>query len=413
MADEFDRFTVRARRALTLAQSEAQRLNHQYIGTEHVLLGLVLEEGGTATNILQLLGVSLPLIRDRILQLIQPGQETVQEKLRLTAQTKGVIELAVDEARSFDYQHIGTEHLLAGLIREGSGIAYQVLHEMGINIDKVRAQMQLILKETTSTPVLPSSLVTPRKLPLGISPVFGFIVLLTLIAGYLTFQRQFYPNWTVFVFVTGGWVISLCLHELGHALVAYRGGDTAVVAKGYLTLNPLKYTHGALSVVLPLVYLALGGIGLPGGAVYINPKAIRSKELRSLTSAAGPIATAMCALILLVPFLMVEPLSIFNHFEFWAGLAFLASLEVSAVVFNLLPIPGLDGFGIIAPYLPENVLASARGFNAYTLVIIFIFFSNETFRQGFWRVVNYITSLFNLDYILIYEGYKLFRFWVN
>lgn len=413
MADEFDRFTVRTRRVLTLAQSEAQRLNHKYIGTEHVLLGLVLEEGGIATDILQLLGVSLPLVRERIAQLIEPGQEIVQEKLRLTAQTKRVIELAVDEARSFDYQHIGTEHLLAGLIREGNGIAHQVLYEMGINMDKVRAQMQLIPKETSSTPILLPSLATPSNLPLVISPVFGLIVLITLVAGYLTFQRQFYPNWTVFAFVTGGWIISLCLHEFGHALVAYWGGDKAVVEKGYLTLNPLKYTHGVLSIVLPLVYLALGGIGLPGGAVYINPKAIRSKELRSLTSAAGPVATALCAIALLVPFLMVEPINLFNHFEFWAGLAFLASLEVSALIFNLLPIPGLDGFGIIASYLPENVLASVRGFSAYTLVIIFILFSNETFGQGFWKVVTFITSLFNLDYYLIYEGFKLFQFWVN
>jgi Zn-dependent protease len=412
MADEFDRFTTRTRRVLTLAQSEAQRLNHKYIGTEHVLLGLVLEEGGIATDILQILGVSLPLVRERIAQLIEPGQEVVQEKLRLTAQTKRVIELAVDEARSFGYHYIGTEHLLAGLMREGNGIAYQVLNEMGVNLDKVRAQTRLIPVEKSSAPKLPP-LLASRKLFTSISPIFILIVFITAIAGYLTYQRQFNPSLTIFGFVTGGWIISLCLHEFSHAIVAYWGGDEGVVSKGYLTLNPLKYTHPVLSIILPLIYLALGGLGLPGGAVYINPSVIRNNGMRSLASAAGPIATAICAVALLAPFAIITDTNLFNHFEFWAGLAFLASLEVSALILTILPIPGLDGFGVISAFLPDNVLSGMRGFGSYTLVFIFILFSNKTFGEGFWTVVTFSTSVFNLDYYLVYEGFRLFKFWGN
>jgi Zn-dependent protease len=96
------------------------------------------------------------------------------------------------------------------------------------------------------------------------------------------------------------------------------------------------------------------------------------KGMRSLASAAGPIATALCAMALLFPFILISPTDIFNHFEFWAGLAFLASIEVSALVLNILPIPGLDGFGIISSFLPENVLSGVRGFGAYTLIFISI-----------------------------------------
>ncbi len=412
MAPQFDRFTKSSRHVLTLAQSEAQRLKHKYIGTEHLLLALVQGEGGVGCEILQILGVSLPLIKERIEQIVEPGQEEIEEKLSLAAPTKRVIELAVDEARRKGYHYLGTEHLLAGLIREDNGIAYQVLNEMGVTLDKVRTQMRLTPAEKSSAPKLPPLLISGKIFTI-ISPVFVLIVLITVTAGYLTYKGQFNPSVTVFVFVTGGWIISLCLHEFSHALVAYLGGDTGVEKQGYLTLNPFKYTHPVLSIVLPIVYLALGGLGLPGGAVYINSNVIRSNGMRSLASVAGPIATGICAVAVLVPFMIVDDTNLFSHFEFWAGLALLASLEVSALVFNVLPIPGLDGFGAIAPFLPDNFLASVRGFGQYTVIIIFILFYNETIGGAFWTVVNSITSLFNLDYFLVYEGLKLFQFWAN
>ncbi|MEO0540050.1 MAG: site-2 protease family protein, partial [Cyanobacteria bacterium P01_A01_bin.105] len=95
--------------------------------------------------------------------------------------------------------------------------------------------------------------------------------------------------------VFAGWVVSVCLHEFGHAVVAYWGGDTSVKDKGYLTLNPLKYTNPGLSFVMPLMFLLLGGIPLPGAAVYINQRQLRSRTWKSAVSAAGPIATLGCA----------------------------------------------------------------------------------------------------------------------
>src|SRR5271169_6830844 len=106
----------------------------------------------------------------------------------------------------------------------------------------------------------------------------------------------------VFLLVTVGWVFSVCLHEFGHALVAYKGGDYTVREKGYLTLNPIRYTDPLYSLVMPLMFLFLGGIGLPGGAVYINDHLLRSKGWRTAVSLAGPAMNALLVLLLCIPF---------------------------------------------------------------------------------------------------------------
>ncbi len=150
MADKFDRFTKRARRVLTLAQEEAQRLNHNYIGTEHLLLGLVREENGVAVRVLRDLGVDPKQVRERVERTVGRGQRTMYGKLSLTPRTKRVIELAVDEARRLGHHYIGTEHLLLGLVRAGEGVAVDVLKSLGVGLDKVRSQTARVMMESSS-----------------------------------------------------------------------------------------------------------------------------------------------------------------------------------------------------------------------------------------------------------------------
>ena len=139
MADKFDKFTERARKVLTLAQEEAQRFNHNYIGTEHLLLGLVREGDGVAARVLTNLGVELPKVRTAVEFIIGRGDRMVIGEIGLTPRAKKVIELAVDEARRLNHHYIGTEHLLLGLVREGEGIAAGVLESLGVSLEKVRA----------------------------------------------------------------------------------------------------------------------------------------------------------------------------------------------------------------------------------------------------------------------------------
>jgi hypothetical protein len=138
---------------------------------------------------------------------------------------------------------------------------------------------------------------------MGVSPIFiSLVVFTTAMAGFLWFEIGNNPQLFMFAFIIGGWIISLCLHEFGHAVTAFWGGDESVEDKGYLTLNPLKYTHPIISIVIPLIMVLMGGIGFPGGAVYIDIHALRKPWYRSLVSAAGPFANFICLLLLALPF---------------------------------------------------------------------------------------------------------------
>ncbi len=153
MNDKFEKFTERARKVLSLAQDEAQRFNHNYIGTEHLLLGLVREGDGVAAKVLANLGVELNKVRSAVEFIIGRGDRIVLGEIGLTPRAKKVIELAVDEARRLNHHYIGTEHLLLGLVREGEGIAAGVLESLGVNLEKVRTQtIQVLNGSATGMP---------------------------------------------------------------------------------------------------------------------------------------------------------------------------------------------------------------------------------------------------------------------
>ena len=144
--DPFVKFTDRARSVLTLAQDEAQRFNHNYIGTEHLLLGLVREGDGVAAQALENMNVELAKVRTAVEFIIGRGDRPVVGEVGLTPRAKRVIELAIDEARRFGHNYIGTEHLVLGLVLEGEGIAAGVLESLGVNFDRVRHEVIRVLE---------------------------------------------------------------------------------------------------------------------------------------------------------------------------------------------------------------------------------------------------------------------------
>ncbi len=211
-----------------------------------------------------------------------------------------------------------------------------------------------------------------------------------------------------FIVVLIGWVFSLCLHEFSHALVAYYGGDTTVREKGYLTFNPLKYTHPVYSLVLPLIFLLLGGIGLPGGAVYIETWRLRSRGWVSAVSLAGPAANLLLALVL-GTVLRFAPA---NAGGVWPGLAFLAFLQVSALVLNLIPLPPFDGFGALEPHLPDSLRASmAQVRGMLPFVVFFLLWYIPVVNNGFWWLVTFLAHLVGVPLGLAQAGLSGFMFW--
>src|SRR5581483_1294938 len=158
--DRFDRFTKRARNVLNFAQEEAQSFQHNYIGTEHLLLGLIRENGSVAAQVLNNLGVEANRVRQAVEAIIGHGDHPVSGMVGLTPRAKRVIELAVDEARRFDHHYIGTEHLLLGLLREKEGVAARVLDSLGVNFEETHQAIIQVLNqrqqdEASSSPPVP------------------------------------------------------------------------------------------------------------------------------------------------------------------------------------------------------------------------------------------------------------------
>jgi ATP-dependent Clp protease ATP-binding subunit ClpC len=141
----FERFTDRARRVVVLAQEEARLLNHNYIGTEHILLGLIHEGEGVAAKALESLGIALEGVRQQVEEIIGQGQQAPSGHIPFTPRAKKVLELSLREALQLGHNYIGTEHILLGLIREGEGVAAQVLVKLGADLNRVRQQVLQLL----------------------------------------------------------------------------------------------------------------------------------------------------------------------------------------------------------------------------------------------------------------------------
>lgn len=227
--------------------------------------------------------------------------------------------------------------------------------------------------------------------------------------------------WLVGIVICAGWIFSLCLHEFSHALVAYWGGDTSVKQKGYLTFNPLKYADPGYSIALPLMFLLIGGLGLPGGAVYINQESLRNRWWQSAVSAAGPIANILLAVLLSIAFQLaigsgLESIERIDGGSFLSSsIAFLIHLQVFAAILNLLPMPGFDGYGIIEPWLSDRLQAKFDRLSNYsTLILIGLFWYVPWFNDWVFDLVKVITDrVLNVPDVFIDLGSDLFTNPIN
>jgi Zn-dependent protease len=207
--------------------------------------------------------------------------------------------------------------------------------------------------------------------------------------------------WAVII----AWVLTVTLHELAHGIVAHLGGDYTIRERGGLTLNPLQYVDPVMSILLPVLFLLLGGIPLPGGATYVRRDLLRSRRWDSAVSAAGPAANLILFFILLIPIHpavgWIDPEAPVNQWTtaqlFVAAMAF---LQLFAVVLNLVPIPPLDGFGIIGPYLDPELRAKLTTPPQSTMLFIGFFVALwyvEPFRNALFSIMGHFTALFGVN----------------
>jgi Zn-dependent protease len=244
-----------------------------------------------------------------------------------------------------------------------------------------------------------------------ISPSFLGLVAAFLIVGAIMYATPQFARGAVFPFVVAGWLITLCLHEFGHAYTAYRFGDYTVREKGYLTLDPIKYADPVTSILFPVLILAIGGLGLPGGAVYIQKHLFREKWEMSACSAAGP-AFDFVSLMAIVAILTLFAGPLASAPILKASLVLLAMLQTSSILFNLLPVPGFDGWGIIEPYLPRDIQESAMRVGplaALGLIAVFLFVPGVA--SAFWGVIFSIMKLFGLELNEAFRAFRMFQFW--
>ncbi|ADG98235.1 peptidase M50 [Segniliparus rotundus DSM 44985] len=221
------------------------------------------------------------------------------------------------------------------------------------------------------------------------SPVFLGVLAATALGGALAWfgdPGEPLSKLGAFVFVLAGWLVTLCLHEFGHAFAAWRFGDHDVAIKGYLDLDIRRYTDPLNSLVIPLVIILIGGIGLPGAAVYLDTQWMQKKK-RTIVSLAGPGANLLAAVVLLGAGALGGGVPLFRqtlggadgelvfgsgHLVFWGAVEFLGLLQVFALVINLLPIPGLDGYGAIEPWLSYETQRKLYPVRQWAFLVLFL-----------------------------------------
>jgi Zn-dependent protease len=213
-----------------------------------------------------------------------------------------------------------------------------------------------------------------------------------------------------FAFIMTGWVLAVMAHEFAHAGVAWLAGDHTVREKGYLSFDPRRYGDLGTSLVIPLIALALGGIGFPGGAVYLRNDLMRGPGWRAAASLAGPGATLLVLLVLASVLGLWTPST--STSPLFAALAMLAFLQATALILNLLPLPGLDGFNAIRPFLPRSWAPAIRKAEGVALLLLLAaVFLLPGFSDLLFGGAVVLAAALGVPVDAMQAGWDAFHFW--
>jgi Zn-dependent protease len=437
----FAKYTANAQSTLINATREAENMQHAQVQPEHLLLSLLSPESGTAWSLLAST-LRNPAIMQEGLRIVlaDATPSSAATPPEYSFRIKRTLSEAEDEARRAGQEQVDTGHMLLGLLDEG-GAAGQMLRRNGLDAARLRhwlrqpqsAAAPLVAGPTVPRPTAakpipavpttrderlarlesqPLKKLLPRLISWpAIGVMLGLLIASAIVMGAADGNLA---RAALVMFVIDGWIISLCAHEFAHAFTADLGGDRSVRGNGYLSFNPLKYTHPVLSILLPLLFMMMGGLGLPGGAVYVQTQRLRAPKWESAVSFAGPAASALMAMLFALPFtlrLLNVGGPVLNPM-LWEALAVVVLLNCAAVVFNLIPIPPLDGFGIIAPVLSPSLRAVMASFSMFGLILVIVAFNTSpAFSEFFYNTVNSMLQTLNVDPLWASLGLSEFMFW--
>lgn len=337
-----------------------------------------------------------------------------------------VLEDTSSEARLLSQHPPVRLHLLSALAYRTSGAAYETLNEAGVNLVDLRLFAQRLARETASRAVsgreaggsnvvqLPRRRPHPRRATMRPSPVVLVPIAAFVLggAGLWSGVSVGFVRWlSMLLFILGGWILTICVHEFSHAITAYWGGDRSVLASGYLTWNPLRYVNPVFSIVIPLVFILLGGIGFPGGAIFFDPRNLRHRGWQTAVALAGPAATVICFVVLASPFWTGLWLGAVTDqtVYFWAGLAALSFLQIAILILNLLPIPPLDGWGAIAPYLAPRIQQAAMRYGTFIILGLFLLLWIPGINQVAYAALLGFTDTLRVPDLLVLQGLTTLR----
>jgi Zn-dependent protease len=438
----FTNYTATAETCVLHASQEASTLKHAQVQPEHLLLTLLTPESGTAWNLLAGTLRNPVTLQEGLRVVLADALPTTEDAPPAYGfRLKRTLSEAEEEAQHAGHVQVDTGHLLLGLLNEG-GAAGQMLRRSGLDAAKLRHWLRqpqpLVPLAASGAAAVPARAATPvmtaqartrderliqlesqplkQLLPRLISwPAVIVMLGLLIVSTVLMLQENIDVSRAGLVaFVLAGWIVSLCAHEFGHALTADLGGDHSVRGNGYLSFNPLKYTHPLLSIIMPIIFMMMGGIGLPGGAVYIQTARLRSPRWQSAVSFAGPAASALMAVIFSLPFVL-RTFSLDRYLAnplVWEALSVMVYLNCAAVVLNLLPIPPLDGFGILAPFLSADLRRLFYTFSTFGFFLIFMLFAvNPAIRTTFQNIVDSMMQTLNVTPLLADQGLQMLMFW--
>jgi Zn-dependent protease len=254
--------------------------------------------------------------------------------------------------------------------------------------------------------------ITARPPARSFNPTGLVILALWLVLGAALLLTAQPPRILTFAFVMVGWLLSVMAHEFGHALVGYWAGDHTVKAKGYLDFDPRRYTDPFISLGIPILALALGGVGFPGGAVYLRTDLMRSRLWRAAASLAGPAVTALIFVGLAAGLRLWGAAAGQVHTELYPALSVLAFLQAMALILNLLPIPGLDGFNAIRPFLPGAWGPGIRKAEGLSLLLLLVLvFVIPGASAVLFRAAATLSVAAGLEPDALNYGWRAFHFW--